>query len=36
MAKPLKYTHEISIKEARLATRMLLGNGCPFTTHYIT
>jgi hypothetical protein len=36
MAKPLKHIYKISIKEARLATRMLLGSGCPFTTHYTT
>jgi hypothetical protein len=36
MAKPLKHTHKMSIKEARLATRMLLGSGCPFTTHCTT
>jgi hypothetical protein len=36
MAKPLKRTHKTFIKEARLATCMLLGSGCPFTTHYIT
>jgi hypothetical protein len=36
MAKPLKYTYKIFIKEARLATRMLLGSRCPFTTYYTT
>jgi hypothetical protein len=36
MAKPLKYIYKIFIKEARLATCMLLGSGCPFTIYHIT